>query len=71
MARAMGNFQMDFSVRQYSSPLTARGFVRYVRLRIDQESPQSWVCDECFARVTSSKMSKHADDHSRPGFGGR
>ena len=65
MARIMGQFQMDHSVRQYSSPLTARGFVRFVRLRIDQESPQTWVCDECCTRVTSSKMSKHADDHSR------
>lgn len=47
----------------FPAPLTARGRLRFYRIRPDIQRPQSWICDECFDRVTEAKMKQHVEEH--------
>lgn len=63
MSRYLGERNVGLPARYYSSPLTADGFVRFVNVHPDRKTPQSWICDECYARVTTAKQAEHVRNH--------
>jgi hypothetical protein len=54
---------VDLPARQYTAPMTVRGYVVFLNIRPGVVRPQFWVCDECCERVTTAHQREHARKH--------
>jgi hypothetical protein len=53
--------EVTFDVLRYRTSTSARGFVRYIRIRPDRTYRQ-WICDDCNTPVSESQFMTHAED---------